>query len=140
MNLAGRIEGLVLGAFIALAARTPLPALMGLFRAAASAAFAVGIRRRIVCENLRAAFGGALSAEALRRLAKGCYLEFGRVVAEIVGSDALLRDPGRLFRVRGIETLSAPRNGRGMIILTAHLGNFLAASYLVRKQGHTLTF
>ncbi|MGE5189232.1 MAG: hypothetical protein ACM3NF_04160, partial [Gemmatimonadota bacterium] len=45
-----RIGGRSLAALIALAARTPLPVLKGLFRAAAGAAFVLGIRRRVVVE------------------------------------------------------------------------------------------
>ncbi|MGE5189701.1 MAG: lysophospholipid acyltransferase family protein, partial [Gemmatimonadota bacterium] len=129
-----------LAALIALAARTPLPVLKGLFRAAAGAAFVLGIRRRVVVENLRAAFGTGLADERVRGLARECYLEFGRIAAEIAGADALLGEPDKFFRLSGAETLAAPRDGRGMIVLTAHLGNFLAAGYLLRKKGHPLTF
>lgn len=136
-----RLERFLLVSVRTIAERIPLSVLRPAIEGVASLAFRVGIRRRVVVENLRAALGEEANGAETRRLARSCYAEFGRIVAEIVRSDELLRDPDAAFRVRGLESLDrATERGRGVVVLTAHLGNFLAAGYLVRRLGHSLSF
>ncbi|MGE5663390.1 MAG: lysophospholipid acyltransferase family protein [Deltaproteobacteria bacterium] len=135
-----RAERLLLVSVRTIAEKIPLSVLRPALEGAASLAFRVGIRRRVVVENLRAALGADATGAKARRIAKKCYREFGRIVAEFVRSEELLRDPEAAFRVQGLDTLAgAAARGQGVVILTAHLGNFIAGSYLVCRMGHSLT-
>jgi KDO2-lipid IV(A) lauroyltransferase len=102
---------------------------------------ALGIRRRVVTENLRAAFGKELPAPELDRIARDCYAEYGRIVSEIVASDRLLRRRDDHFEALGLSTLEeAVRGGKGLLVLTGHLGNFIVIGHFLRSLGFPMTF
>lgn len=90
-------------------------------------------QRRAVFNNLSIAFGDSLPGPARRRLARACFRNFGRTVLECLRLYSY--PPARLLaRVRFVnlaamdEALAA---GRGVIALTAHLGNWeiIAAAF-----------
>ena len=109
-----------------LARVTPAPFARTLGRAAARAAYAaLPERRAILLDNLRHTAPGA-SDEMRRRLARNtfgyiadCQVDLYRLVG---------RPPNEvpeMIDVRGMENLEAARRlGRGVIIVTAHLGNY----------------
>ena len=84
------------------------------------------IRRAVILANLRRVFGGGLSPAALRRLAQAHYAHLARALVEIV------REPWRSPAARAagvrIENVDACRRagaaGRGLLLLSAHLGNW----------------
>jgi KDO2-lipid IV(A) lauroyltransferase len=126
-----------------LAATSLLPhaCLLGFFRAASAAFHALGIRRRVVRVNLRAAFGEDLPEPELDRITKGCYAEYGRILAEIIHSDRLVRRKEEYFDLRGMHLLEeARRSGTGLLLLTAHIGNFILAANYYRSLGYPMTF
>ncbi len=125
---------------LAVASRTPHSCLLRFFRAVSAAFHALGIRRRVVRENLRSAFGERLPKPELDRIAKGCYAEYGRILSEIVHSDRLVGEKEKLFDLRGLPILEeAIRSGAGLLLLTGHIGNFIVASHFVQSLGFPIT-
>jgi KDO2-lipid IV(A) lauroyltransferase len=119
----------------------PLPVLHAVFRAVAGACHALGIRRHVVRVNLHAALGKDTPAQELDRIARDCYAEYGRIVSEIIASDRLLRMREERFEARGLSTLEeAVRGGKGLLILTGHLGNFVVIGHYLRSLGFPMTF
>jgi KDO2-lipid IV(A) lauroyltransferase len=132
---------LMMKGFLAGISLLPLRVLHPLFRALAAACHALGIRRRVVTENLRAAFGKDLPAPELDRIARECYAEYGRIVSEIVASDRLLRRREKHFEALGLPVLEeAVRSGKGLLILTGHIGNFIVIGHFLRSLGFPMTF
>ena len=89
-------------------------------------------RRRVVASNLQASLGDRLEAAALSRLGRANYRHYGMVLAEFLRLP-LLDDDALLDRmdVTGLDHVRAARaRGRGLIVLTAHTGNweYLAAA------------
>jgi KDO2-lipid IV(A) lauroyltransferase len=119
----------------------PLPVLFSFFRAVAAAFHALGVRRRVVTVNLRAALGRDTPAPELDRIARECYAEYGRILSEIVASDRLLRRREERFEARGLSILEeAVRGGKGLLILAGHLGNFVVIGHYLRSLGFPMTF
>ena len=97
------------------------------------------VRRRIVMENLRQIFGDRLSEPDLRRLARCFYSHMAKTVAEnlamLVSSE---RRIAAQVDVIGVEhVLKAAEQGKGVLILTGHFGNWelsAAAAMLQFRQ------
>jgi Kdo2-lipid IVA lauroyltransferase/acyltransferase len=100
---------------------------VGLGRGLGLGAYHVAGRRRAVAlAGLRQAFGDRLDADALRRLCRENFAHYGVVLAEFLRlpgvSDAQLLER---FTVAGLERAARARaRGRGLIILTGHVGNW----------------
>lgn len=76
--------------------------------------------------------------EAARALATQVGDNFGRVIGEYVRFDAFMRRPDRL-RVEGAGRLrAAAAQGRGVVVATAHLGNWEAVRLAAREAGAPL--
>jgi Kdo2-lipid IVA lauroyltransferase/acyltransferase len=92
----------------------------------------LGGRRRVVMENLERAFGAERSAAELARIGRDSFRHLGVNVVE--ACEFFFRPPEQLLSrvdVRGLEHLAAAcARGRGVLVLTGHLGNWelLAAS------------
>ena len=101
------------------------------------AAHALGIRRAVAENNLELAYPELASVERARILREN-YRELGRVCAEYASLPELARSaPGEVVaEVLGAEHLEAARAlGRGVVILTAHVGNFeLAGAWVARTN------
>jgi len=119
----------------------PFPVLRPLLMKSFTIAYDIGLlRRRVVETNLSVALGRAVPPERIREVARKCASEHGRIVAEMLWPDRFIGNPGESFRVSGIENLrDATSAGRGVIILTAHLGNFILGAYHVARMGYPLT-
>lgn len=89
----------------------------------------LGIRRRTVAQNLRLVFP-ELSRGQRRRLARRCFRHFGAMTCDTVAMSRL--DAVELCRrltLVGWERLDeAESYGRGMLVLSAHLGNWEVAA------------
>jgi KDO2-lipid IV(A) lauroyltransferase len=95
--------------------------------------------RRRTIRNLRWVYGE--NGAGTRRMARRVYRELGRNAADVAWlerSDG--EDLGRLVEVRGFDRLEAAlQSGRGVVGITAHLGNWeLLAAYL-GSRGVSLT-
>lgn len=123
---------------IALARPLPLPALRGLGAIAGWLWYrVVPIRRAVARENLQRALG--LSAAAAEPLVREMYLHLGRSAAELLALERVAVD----LRVAGEPGFrEALARGRGVLLVTAHLGNWevlVRAATAAGRPVHVLT-
>lgn len=82
--------------------------------------------RNVAVENLRLAFGDRLNAVEIRSMARQVFCNLIRIVFEIGWGMRL--DASRIqdhFRYYGLHHLQAARvKGRGVLVLSAHIGNW----------------
>jgi len=93
--------------------------------------------RRLAQVNLEKALGRALSPPRRRRIARGTFRHFGRMIADDL-KWAHLDGPRRLalLRVQGAEHIRrALQAGRGVLLFSAHLGNWEVASAALSGLG-----
>lgn len=141
MTLAHTAEYYLFRALWAAASRVPPSGLLPAFEALGALLFRLGMRRDVVTANLRAALGATVPDAELRRIAIGCYARLGRAVAEIVHADRLIGSGKVAFEILGREHLDAAmRGGRGAVVLTAHMGNFLLGGFHLRDLGYRLVY
>jgi KDO2-lipid IV(A) lauroyltransferase len=103
--------------------------------------WALGIRRRVVLENLRLAFPEKTEAER-RDIARRTFLNLGRMIPDFVRVPFLPpRELERIFVYEGWERFQeAIARGKGVIACTGHFGNFevLAAAHTLRGTPVTM--
>ncbi len=105
-----------------------------------AAYLAAGRRRRLAGENIRLALGGELGPRGVRSLARESFANLGVTAVEFLLFPHL--KPGELegmVEVSGWEHAEeAVAPGRGVLVLTLHLGNWevLAAAFALR--GHAI--
>jgi KDO2-lipid IV(A) lauroyltransferase len=84
------------------------------------------MRRRVVMENLRQVFGDRLSENERRRLARCFYGHVAKTIAEnlamMVSSEK--RIAGKIDVIGVDHMLTAAEQGKGVLILTGHFGNW----------------
>ncbi|MBI2105133.1 MAG: LPS export ABC transporter periplasmic protein LptC [Candidatus Omnitrophica bacterium] len=105
----------------------PLGAAQGLGRGLGLAAYGLlGVQRRLALRHLEGAFGPALTPAQRRRVARGVFRNLGQNAMEWLALPR--RSPERLQRLitaDGVEHLRAAlAQGRGVIGITAHFGNW----------------
>ena len=85
----------------------------------------VPVRARVVTQNLALAFP-ELAPRVRRRIAHGCFAHVATTVLELFWLARQSREAvAAVVRVEGIEHYTAAsEDGRGVIAVTAHLGNF----------------
>lgn len=97
--------------------------------------WALGIRRRVVMENLRLAFPEKGEGER-REIAQRTYKNLGQMIPDFLRVPSLPKeDLERIFVYDGWERFEQARDrGRGIIACTGHFGNFdlLAAAHTLR--------
>ncbi len=93
---------------------------------------------RIVLTNLRLALGSEKSEAELREIAIGCYRHLGKCLVEFIRLPALGSDDiKRMVDLRGFEKIDAAlAAGRGVIMITAHLGNWEMVGARIAAQGY----
>lgn len=84
------------------------------------------IRRGVILANLRRVFGGRLGERQIHRLAQAHYAHLARCGWEILADarQSPTRRAARLKVENAQAALCAYRLGRGVLLLTAHLGNW----------------
>lgn len=141
MEIGAFLAWLAMKGAVGAASRMPPPVLSASFRGMAAACRLLGIRRRVVRENLRAALGEELPPRELEALERGCYAEYGRIVSEIVASDRIVREKEERFDLRGLEHMDETRrSGAGALILSGHIGNFVVGAHFLATLGIPMTF
>ncbi len=125
---------------MSLLARLPRSLLYAAGALLAWLAWILGLRRRVVLENLRLAFPEKSEVER-RLIARATYQNLGRVAPEFLLAPALSReDLGRIFVYEGWERYEAARaRGKGVIACTAHFGNFELLAAVHNLKGFPIT-
>jgi KDO2-lipid IV(A) lauroyltransferase len=120
--------------------RVPRRALLAFFGGLGVLAWALGIRRRVVRDNLRLAFPEKTEAER-RTIARATYRRLGEMIPDFLRVPYLTpAELAQLFEYEGWDGLErAKAGGKGVIACTAHFGQFdlLAAAHNLR--GHPIT-
>ena len=97
----------------------------------------LGIRRAVVERQVRAAFPG-LGATEVRRIARASYEHLGRTTIETALLPACSRDQvlAMFEGVEGWDVVERAREkGKGMLIVSGHLGNWELAGAFVAASG-----
>lgn len=86
----------------------------------------IPIRRRVVMENLNFALGSDYDRRALKKIARSMYRNLGISAIEFLRVKGLTPDNVRAkIKMEGLAHLEAAQaQGRGVLILTAHFGNW----------------
>ena len=103
-------------------------------------AWALGIRRRVVLENLRLALPEKTDDER-RAIARGTYRNLGQLAPEFLLAPRMTREElDRVFSYEGWERFEAARaRGKGVIACTAHFGNFEMLAAVHNLKGIPIT-
>ncbi len=93
--------------------------------------------RRLALANLERAFGRTCPPPELRRLASASFRHFGRMLADNLKWTHLGAEKGmRLLHIEGKDHIhQALEAGRGILIFSAHLGNWEVASAAISTMG-----
>jgi len=93
--------------------------------------------RRLALSNLDRAFGPGLSRDLRRRIARDSFKRFGQVIADNLKWTHLGESRrGELLAVEGEENIRrALEQGKGVLLFSAHLGNWEIASSVISKIG-----
>jgi KDO2-lipid IV(A) lauroyltransferase len=83
-------------------------------------------RRQVIVDNLRRVFGDSVPDGELRVLAQAHYAHLGHLLSEFLRFRFMTRRRKEaMVRVEGVDILAAAlAQGRGVLILTGHFGNF----------------
>jgi KDO2-lipid IV(A) lauroyltransferase len=145
MRLAGRVTALqyhIARVFFAALGRLPRPLALRLGRALGYAAYLAGWKLRRVGElNLQMAFP-AMAPDERRSLLRGSIVNLGRHLAEFsrfsIATPEALRGS---IDYRGLENLETARaRGRGILIITAHLGAWELVGFGLAALGFPFSF
>ena len=87
-------------------------------------------RRNVVLDNLRRVFGDTLSETEILRLAQAYYGHYVRFLVEMVKLPLMSAARKKQFiRVENMESpIEAHKQGKGLILLTGHFGNWEAST------------
>jgi KDO2-lipid IV(A) lauroyltransferase len=90
----------------------------------------VPFRRRVVLDNLNRVYGERVDEAEIERLAQAHYGHLGRLLWEFLRFPWMSETRKRaMARVEGLDTLlAAHAQGKGVLILTGHFGNFEVAT------------
>ncbi|MDQ8205146.1 hypothetical protein [Pelagicoccus sp. SDUM812003] len=140
MRFSHRIQYCSLIAFTWLLCRLPYRWALGVGSAIGRLGWALGVRKRLVLENLARAMPDASQPER-RRVAALAARNFGRTITEFIrlGIKDRHRIP-ELVKIRGLEPLrQALADGKGAILLTGHQGSWAIYFAAIAFEGIPLS-
>jgi KDO2-lipid IV(A) lauroyltransferase len=113
--------------FIRMVSCIPLPVAQFMGKMLGSLAFLLPMSRKAVAlDNLIQSFSPEMNADEAKRLLRKIYIHFGQMFLEV--PHAVRLNPGNLHRYVVFESeehfLDALKNGKGVLALTGHLGNW----------------
>ncbi|UCF67958.1 MAG: lysophospholipid acyltransferase family protein [Acidobacteriota bacterium] len=97
-------------------------------------------RRRLAVDNLRWAM--SIDERGARAIARGSFHHFGRVLVECLSMTSYACPRAdRLFHVTGFDNLrAAQRLGRGVLVFSAHIGNWELVALRQALAGYPMDF
>jgi KDO2-lipid IV(A) lauroyltransferase len=99
-----------------------------------------GRRARVTYANLKAAFEGEKSLKELRKISRDVYRHVGGTFAEMVSmtkmNNRYINEHVKVMNIERIET--AARNPGGMLLVSAHFGNWELSTYTSVVNGFPL--
>ncbi|MBF0522109.1 MAG: lysophospholipid acyltransferase family protein [Candidatus Omnitrophica bacterium] len=96
-------------------------------------------QRRIAEESLHIAFGKEKSEKEIKQIIRRCFDHFGLGMVEMLFFMAHPKMLGKKVQYEGLEYLDqAVAKGRGVIIVTAHFGNFPLLMFSLAKKGYAV--
>ena len=136
-----RLEARIVQLAIVLLAWLPLAWVSGCGGAIGRLLFrALGGRRRQTLDNLRIAFGDALSARQRWAVARRCYAHFGALLCEFLSEPRLQGRLSRHIVFDNLPVLDAARTGgRGVVLVSGHFGNWELVSPGLAAAGYPVT-
>ena len=128
----------VLRIVIALINILPQRIMYGLANGLAGLAWILGVRRQIVFDNLNRAFGREKDPHEIRAIAREAYRNIAKSICELL---RVFKFPqaeiNKIFTIQGREYLDAAlARGKGVIGLSAHLGNFPLMGAKLVQEGY----
>lgn len=105
----------------------PLPLLYGFAKALAIVAYTLGVPfRKVAYANLKASYGTELSKAQRRRIVLDCFISIFKSAVEVVTivgkTPAFIKSRYRLVDKKHLDRALA--KGKGVILVSAHFGNF----------------
>lgn len=121
--------------------RGPLERAQAVGRALGRAAFGLGVARKAALDNLAERMG-ELSVAQRRAIARAAYANFGQTMAELAWMPALdTAELDTIFTFSGIEKMEEARaQGRGIVCMSAHYGNWEWMGAALIRRGFPVTF
>lgn len=138
-----RLDFAILYALLLLARPLPRRLLLGLGRALGDFVWqVVRFRRRVVLENLTAAFGSEMSAGEIRHLARRFYRNLGMTLMEFLSIPRLkATQVEELVELQGREHLDGVMaEGRGGLLVSGHFGNWELLAARLAAAGYKVNF
>lgn len=91
--------------------------------------------------NLRAILGLGISDKDLKQMAPGVCRNFAKYLVDFFSASKIDGDYVKKFvRIKGVHNLDAAlAKGRGVIVLSAHLGNWELGGFVVSQMGYPLS-
>ena len=114
----------------------------GAVRALATGSTTIGFcfivkQRRLARESLEIAFGREKTASEIQSIIRRCFYNFGQGMMEMLYFMAHPKEIAQFVSVEGQEHLDqAVKQGRGVIAVTAHFGNFPLMMLYFAHQGY----
>lgn len=97
----------------------------------------LGKHRRVAFDGLRQAFGGTKTHSEISRIAKKCFNHIAKSGGELIfflGKPRLVRSRMAIVNKEYLD--SALAAGRGVIVVTAHYGNFVMILWRLSLEGY----
>ncbi|MFP4081266.1 MAG: lysophospholipid acyltransferase family protein [Candidatus Aminicenantes bacterium] len=116
----------------------PRPVCLSWGRMVGSLAYFFDKKHRLIAQgNLKTAFAPQISTQFLRKTSLECFQNFGQVVVDTLKFSFLShRKKSRILAVEGEKNLDQALNqGRGVLLFSAHYGNWEIASFFFSQKG-----
>lgn len=143
MNLSNRIIYKIFKALAWGAQRLPRPLALAL--GAGFGGFIYGLYRLtpyrdFIANNIRVSYGSDLSEGEIHRIAKRSITSLTKCIAEVMRLPLLEEEMPRIVTFEGLEWFEeARKKGKGVILLTAHFGNWELLGSAIALQGYPMS-
>jgi Kdo2-lipid IVA lauroyltransferase/acyltransferase len=135
-------ESTIAGALLAMARWLPRRALAAIGAGMGDLAYRIDRKHtRVAVDNLKTAFGDALTEADRRRIARDCWRHYGRITADAAAFPRLrATDIGTRIRYEGLDAVKeAYAEGRGVLVISGHFGHWELTAYMQGFLGLPMT-